>query len=324
MSAIGIDTSVDTAVGKLRRMMAIREFEAQANRLFNQDLVRGAVHSSAGQEAVAVGVAGQLGNRDYLASTHRGHGHAIAKGASIRGLMAELMGRSTGVCSGKGGSMHVTDASVGLLGANGIVGASIELGVGAALTCQVKAEGHIAVAMFGEGAVAQGAFHEGMNLAALWKLPIVFVCENNKYAVSLHARDSIAAPHVADFAAPYGIPSARIDGMDLTAVETAFAEAADRARSGQGPTLIEADTYRFMGHSRGDPPFGTYRSKEEHQDWKARDPIAAYASAWNIGEEALNGLEVEAQHTVQAAIDAALDSPMPAPADAYRHLFWEE
>nr|WP_233198102.1 thiamine pyrophosphate-dependent dehydrogenase E1 component subunit alpha [Cryobacterium sp. Y50] len=303
--------------------MTIREFETQVNLLFNQDLVRGAVHSSAGQEAVAVGVAGQLDNRDYLASTHRGHGHAIAKGASIHGLMAELMGRSTGVCSGKGGSMHVTDASVGLLGANGIVGASIELGIGAALTCQVKAEGHIAVAMFGEGAVAQGSFHEGMNLAALWKLPIVFVCENNNYAVSLHVKDSIAAPHVVDFAAPYGIPSARVDGMDLTAVEKAFAEGADRARSGRGPTLIEADTYRFMGHSRGDPAFGTYRSKEEHQSWKNRDPISAYANARSIGDETVAGLEVEARHNVQDAIDAALESPMPVPSDAYRHLFWE-
>lgn len=324
MTVVEQSTHTEAHLAKLATMLTIREFETQANRLFNQDQVRGAVHVSAGQEAVAVGVAGQMERTDFLASTHRGHGHAIAKGASVQALMAELMGRSTGACSGKGGSMHVTDASVGLLGANGIVGASIELGVGAAITAQTLEGDRIAVAMFGEGAVAQGAFHEGMNLAALWQLPIVFVCENNQYAVSLHARDSLAATHVSDFAAPYGIPASRIDGMDLLTVEKAFAEAAHRARTGGGPTLIEAETYRFMGHSRGDPAFGTYRTREEYEYWKGRDPITVYAQRTQVDEDTLGRLETDARQQIQQAVDFGMESPMPEPSDAYRHLFWGE
>lgn len=311
------------ARSKLKTMMTIREFETQANRLFNQDKVRGAVHASSGQEAVAVGVAANLSERDYLASTHRGHGHALAKGASPRALMAELMGRATGACHGKGGSMHVTDASIGLLGANGIVGASIELGVGAAFSAQVLRDGRVAVSMFGEGAAAQGAFHEGLNLAALWRLPIIFVCENNQYAVSLHAKDSIAAEHVADFAAPYGIPAARIDGMDLVAVESAFVTAVERARAGEGPSLIEAETYRFMGHSRGDPAYGTYRSKQEHEYWQRRDPLQVFARAADLDEQTVKAVEEEARRDIQDAIEFGESSPMPETEDAFRHVFWE-
>lgn len=315
--------STEAVLAALRTMCVIREFETRANQLFNEKEIRGAVHASSGQEAVAVAVAGGLRNDDLLASTHRGHGHAIAKGASVNALMAELMGRATGACGGKGGSMHVTDASVGLLGANGIVGASVELATGAALTCQVLGRGSIAVAMFGDGAVAQGSFHEAMNLAALWKLPLVFVCENNQYAVSMHSRDSIANERISNFAQVYGIPGRTVDGMSVDEVAEAFAHAVTRARNGDGPSLIEAQTYRFLGHSRGDPPHGTYRTKEEFEHWQSRDPIPAYALARGLSPEQVTEVQEAARVIVDEAVEFGRNSPLPDPADALRGLFVE-
>lgn len=313
----------DDVVAKLRTMCVIREFETRANQLFNEKEIRGAVHASSGQEAVAVAVAGNLDQDDLLASTHRGHGHAIAKGASVNALMAELMGRATGACAGKGGSMHVTDASVGLLGANGIVGASVELAAGAALTCQVQGKGKIAVAMFGDGATAQGSFHEAMNLAALWKLPLVFVCENNQYAVSMHSRDSIANEKVSAFAAAYGIPGQTVDGMSVDRTEAAFLTAVERARRGDGPSLVEALTYRFLGHSRGDPPHGTYRTREEFEQWQSRDPIPAYALTRGLSPDQVASAQEEARVMVEQAVQFGRNSPLPDPATALTGLFQE-
>ena len=234
------------------------------------------MHQYNGEEAVAVGVCAHLSSADYITSTHRGHGHCIAKGADIRAVMAEMFAKATGCCHGMGGSMHIADFSVGMLGANGIVAAGIPIAVGAALSCQVQAKGRVSVAFFGDGATNEGAFHEAVNLAAVWRLPVVFVCENNVYGFSTHYRRTMLLENIADRAAAYGIPGAVVDGMDLRAVHAAAGEAVRRARDGDGPTLLECKTYRYMGHSRFEP--SSYRTKEELAEWKKRDPIALFRS----------------------------------------------
>jgi TPP-dependent pyruvate/acetoin dehydrogenase alpha subunit len=311
---------IEDAESLYLRMKLIRDFDTRAMQLYAGGEISGTVHPSVGQEAVAVGVCDGLHNTDYLTSNHRGHGHAIAKGAQIDRLMAELLGKVTGSCRGKGGSMHVADADVGLLGANGIVGAGLSIATGAALTAQIRDRRQVSVAMFGDGAVATGAFHESINLASLWRLPVIFVCENNGYAVSMSTNRTVAAQKVSDHAAAYRVPGETVDGMDLPAMRITMNCAIDRARNGDGPTLIEALTYRYLGHSRGDPNFGPYRSEEEVERWRERDPIPGFAAASGLDSEAVSRLDKESEGIIESALQYARESPFPDPAEALLHV----
>ena len=255
------------------QMVRIRQFEDLAGKNFADGLVPGFVHLYAGEEAVAVGVCSHLTDRDYITSTHRGHGHCIAKGVDMHGMVAELMGKSTGTCKGKGGSMHIADVTKGMLGANGIVGAGLPLATGAALTAKTLGTGGVAISFFGDGASNQGTFHEALNLAAIWKLPVVFVCENNGYAEATPSSYHCSATDVASRAAAYEIPGVVVDGLDLFAVYEAAGEAIDRARRGDGPSIVEAKTYRYYGHFQGD--MVTYRTDDELDRFKRRDAIEA-------------------------------------------------
>jgi pyruvate dehydrogenase E1 component alpha subunit len=272
-----VELDRETLLSMYEKMMQIRTFEDLAGKNFAAGLVPGFVHLYAGEEAVAVGICSQLTDNDFITSTHRGHGHCIAKGVDIAGMVAELMGKSTGVCKGKGGSMHIADVEKGMLGANGIVGGGIPLACGAALTAKTLGTGGVAVCFFGDGAANQGTFHEGLNLAAIWNLPVVFVCENNGYAESTPVRYHCAASDIANRAGAYEIPGVVVDGLDVFAVYEAAAEAIARARRGDGPSLLEAKTYRFYGHFQGDQV--TYRTTDELELYKQRDPIAALRKA---------------------------------------------
>jgi pyruvate dehydrogenase E1 component alpha subunit len=310
-------------VAQLERMCLIRQFETRAVQLFTGGEIKGSVHSSVGQEAVAVGICSALDADDYIVSTHRGHGHAIAKGADPDRMLAELMGRITGYCRGKGGSMHVTDVSRGMLGANGIVGAGIPIAVGAAYASQVRGDDRIAVAFFGDGALGEGGLWEGVNLAALWKLPVIFVAENNQFAVTLRVAEGFSAPHVTDVPAAFGIPSESVDGMDLRAVREAAARAVERARAGDGPSFIECLTYRFTGHSRGDPSHGTYRTKEELEEWTQRDPLIGFAAKAGLAYR-LEQLLADAEARIERSVEFARDGAFPDLATAYQDIYPSE
>ena len=255
-----------------KTMATIRHFEERGIPETGQRGMSASVHSSAGQEAVPTGMCANLNDDDYIGSTHRGHGHCIAKGVDPKLMMAELFGRATGPNKGKGGSMHISDMSKGMLGTNGVVGASIPLAVGAGLTSKVLGLSRVAVAFFGDGASSQGVLHESMNLASVWKLPVIFLCENNGYAMSTPSEYAVSTTHVSDRASGYDMPGIHVDGMDVFAVYDASAQAVARARSGEGPSLIEAETYRYYGHTVFDVPT-TYRSKEEEDHWRGRDPL---------------------------------------------------
>src|SRR5262245_17291474 len=296
------------------RMVQIRTFEDAAGKNFADGLVPGFVHLYAGEEAVAVGVCAHLSDKDYITSTHRGHGHCIAKGVDIPGMVAELMGKATGVCKGKGGSMHIADVDKGMLGANGIVGGGFPLACGAALTAKTLGTGGVAVCFFGDGASNQGTFHEGLNLAAIWKLPVVFVCENNGYAESTPVSYHCAASDIANRAGAYEIPGVVVDGLDLFSVYEVAGEAIARARRGEGPTLIEAKTYRFYGHFQGDAI--TYRTEEEVNRYRERDPLNAvrgYALQHGIATEAeFDAIDERVQSTLDKAWADAQAAPWPA------------
>lgn len=262
----------ELVLGLYRSMLRIRRFEETAGDLFAANEIAGFVHLSIGQEAVAVGVCSELMVTDSIASTHRGHGHCIAKGGQLPRMMAELFGKAPGYCRGRSGSMHIADPSIGILGANAIVGGGLAIAVGAALTAQMTRSGAVAVAFFGEGAVGEGIFHECLNLASLWRLPVLFICEYNQYAELSHVSKHLSAKCVADFGSAYGVPSGMHDGNDVLAVARAAAEAIARARSGDGPSLLEFRTYRWRGHYEGDQQ--AYRAAEEVEVWKGRDPLA--------------------------------------------------
>jgi len=305
------------------RMVQIRTFEDAAGNNFAAGMVPGFVHLYAGEEAVAVGVCAHLTDRDYITSTHRGHGHCIAKGVDIPGMVAELMGKSTGVCKGKGGSMHIADVGKGMLGANGIVGGGIPLACGAALTAKTLGTGGVAVCFFGDGAANQGTFHEGLNLAAIWKLPVLFVCENNGYAESTPVAYHCSATDIATRASSYEMPGLVVDGLDLFAVHEAAGEAIARARRGDGPTLIEAKTYRFYGHFQGDAI--TYRTEEEVLRYRDRDPIAGAKRAilaHGLATEAdLDAVDARVVAALDAAWDAAQSAPFPRPEEALDDVY---
>ncbi len=297
----------------LRLMLTIRRFDEQALALYRAGEMRGTTHPYIGMEAVGVGVVAALRPDDYVTSTHRGHGHTIAKGGDIRKMMAELLGKATGYSGGKGGSMHVADMDKHMLGANGIVGGGMGLATGAALTARLQGADSVAVCFFGDGALNQGILHETSNLAAIWKLPVLFVCENNQYAMSTRAEWSIAGGDPAGRAAAYGLPGVTVDGMDFFAVHEAAHRLVERARRGEGPAYLVCNTYRYYGHHAGDPL--NYRGKDEVDRWREQDPIARLQRALiergvlSAGEAA--ELEQRVAAEVEAAVAFAKASPEP-------------
>ncbi|MFZ5633330.1 MAG: pyruvate dehydrogenase (acetyl-transferring) E1 component subunit alpha [Bacillota bacterium] len=296
-----------------RKMQLIREFEETVANLFSQGQIPGFVHLYVGEEAVAVGVCSNLGDKDYIASTHRGHGHGIARGASVDKMMAEIFGKIDGYCKGKGGSMHIADVELGFLGANGIVGAGLPLTAGAAFANKYLKNNGVGVCFFGDGASNRATFHEALNLASIWKLPAVFVCENNMYGISMSQERHQNITDVADRAVAYGIPGISVDGNDLMAVHEAAAEAVKRARAGEGPTLIECKTYRHRGHFEGDAC--VYRSEDEVNEWKKKCPIQRFAARlleMNMaGREELDTISAEVKDRIKKAVEFARKSPFP-------------
>lgn len=314
----------DQQLEMYRLMATIRRFEDRLYQLFLQGLVPGTLHQYQGQEAVAVGVCTALRRDDLIFSTHRPVGHGIAKGMPLKSIAAELWGKAAGCAGGKGGQMHLTDVSVGMMPSNAIVGANIPIATGAALGFQLRGEDRVAVSFFGDGASNIGAFHEGINLAAVKDAPVVFVCENNQYGASTHVSLAMKIENIADRAAGYGIPGVIVDGMDVLAVYEKARRAIERARGGDGPTLIEAKTYRYRGHSRGDP--GKYRDEDEVTKWEARDPLPRfrrYLAEEGIEHRALEAIDSKAEGAVEEAVQFALEAPEPAPSETTTHVYAE-
>ena len=306
-----------------RKMFEIRSFEEKVFELYAQNMVPGTIHLYAGEEAVAVGVCSNLRKDDYVTSTHRGHGHCIAKGADPKRIMAEILGKKTGYCKGKGGSMHIADFKVGMLGATAVVGAGIPIATGAGLSIKLRGTDQVVACFFGEGASNQGTFHEGINMAAIWKLPVIFVCENNLYAMGTRQSRVMLIENIADRAASYGIPGVTVDGNDVLAVYEAAREAVERARRGEGPTLIECKTYRHKGHSRVDP--AKYRPKEEVEEWLRKDPIKRLREKLLqtnvLAEEEIQRVEEEVSAEIEEAVKFAVESPYPAPEEALEDVY---
>lgn len=308
-----------------RRMLRIRCFEEEACSLLSAGTIQGAVHTSVGQEAAAVGACMALRDHDYIAGTHRSHGHPIAKGAAIDPLVAELMGRKTGVCKGRGGSMHLADFKIGSIGESGIVGAGMGLAAGAALSAKVRQSDQVAVCFFGDGASNEGVFHEALNMAALWKLPVVFFCENNLYAATTPKHESTPLENIADRAPAYGIPGVVVDGQDAVAVYDATRTAVQRARDGFGPSLIEAKTYRYREHAEGFSFPANYRPEQEIERWKQRDPIgihrARLVGASVLSEAQADEIETQVRAELKRAVEFGLHSDFPDPAEACEDLY---
>ncbi|HVN83648.1 MAG TPA: thiamine pyrophosphate-dependent dehydrogenase E1 component subunit alpha [Candidatus Binatia bacterium] len=319
--------STETLMDMYRKMRTIRSFEEKLSDLVMAGQLAGFLHLYAGEEAVAVGVCAHLTERDVVTSTHRGHGHCIAKGVDVRGMMAELYGRRTGICKGKGGSMHIADLDRGMLGANGIVGAGIPLATGAALTAQVKKTGGVAVAMFGDGASNQGQFHEALNLAAVWKLPAVYVVENNGYGEATPTEFVTPVRDIAERAGSYAMHRAIADGMDFFDVYDKAGAAIAHARRGDGPSLLECKTYRYYGHYVGDPL--TYRTKEEADEWKQyRDPLQRFEervlTEGLVEEGNLRRIDREVNDLIAAAVTDAQTAPLPDADDVLCDVYVKE
>ena len=305
------------------RMVRIREFENKAQSLFAEGKIPGFVHLYLGEEAVATGVCECLRDDDYITSTHRGHGHIIAKGGDLKYMMAELSGKATGYCKGKGGSMHIADRDRGILGANGIVGAGHNIAVGAGLSASYRGTDQVCACFFGDGATNQSTFHEGLNMAAIWNLPVVFVCENNNYGISMSQARHQAIKDVSDRAAAYGMPGIAVDGNDVMAVYEAASEAVARARKGQGPTLIECKTYRHRGHFEGDP--SVYKPKDEQAEWLKKDPIPRYRKFLQENgfatEDELDAVDRRVQEELAEAVRFANESPLPTPESVVQDIY---
>lgn len=307
-------------------MLEIRLFEEKVFELYGQNLVPGTIHLYVGEEAVAVGVCANLGSDDYVVSTHRGHGHCLAKGARLDKTMAEILGKSDGYCKGKGGSMHIADFSVGMLGATAVVGAGIPIATGAGLSIKLRGTKQVTACFFGDGASNQGTFHEGVNMAATWKLPVLFVCENNLYAMGTRQSRVMLVESIATRASAYGIPGVSVDGTDVMRVSEAAQKAIQRARAGEGPTLIECRTYRYMGHSRIDP--ATYRPKEEVDEWLKKDPIQrlrrGLIKEGRVSDADLLELERAVAKSVKSAVEYAMKSPYPPSEEALENIYAQE
>lgn len=306
-------------------MCKIRAFEEKAYKLFEENKLRGSVHLYTGEEACAATVCSTLTDDDYITSTHRGHGHCIAKGAELDLAIAELMGKATGYCKGRGGSMHIADLTKGNLGANAIVGGGIPIATGAALSIKMQNRKNVAVSFFGDGASNEGTFHEAINFSAVHKLPVIFVCENNGYGISVPLSESTATPNIADRAAGYGIPGYIVDGYDVFDIDQAFLKAKEDAIAGKGPSLIEVKTCRYRGHWTGDPE--PYRTREEVNKWKERDAIDHFAKEivereWATMEE-LEKIKADTIEEMEKAAEFALNSPDPDPAHLMDDVFYE-
>jgi acetoin:2,6-dichlorophenolindophenol oxidoreductase subunit alpha len=308
-----------------RKMVMVRNFEETAADLFLKGQIPGFLHVYVGEEAVAAGVMSHLTNQDYITSTHRGHGHAVAKGARPDMMFAELYGKKTGYCHGKGGSMHIADLDLGILGANGIVGGGIPISSGAGLALKMKGTDRVCVCFFGDGASNTGAFYEGANLAAVWNLPVIFLCENNQYAESTPRAVHQKVKNVADRAAAFNMPGVIADGMDVFDVYEKAGAAIDRARSGGGPTLLEARTYRYFGHFVGDPQ--NYRTKEEVEEWKKRDAIQTFRNRviaeGKCGVAELDAIDAAVKQEIAAGVEFGRTSEEPDVAVALQDIFTE-
>lgn len=313
-----------TALELYRTMVLIREFEEKLFYLFSTRSMPGSMHQYNGQEAVAAGVCAHLSDEDYITSTHRGHGHCIAKGADINRVMAEMFAKSTGCCKGLGGSMHIADFNVGMLGANAIVAGGIPIAVGAAWSCSYLENENISLAFFGDGASNEGVFHEALNLASVWQLPVVFVCENNLYGFSTHYRRVANVENIADRAASYGIRGVIADGMDVRDVYEKGGECIRWAREGEGPAILECKTYRFRGHSRFEP--AVYRGTDELEKWIEKDPIPQWKNVLigelKIPETELSKIESDVQKIIEESVVFAEASPDPEPA-AYKDCIFK-
>jgi pyruvate dehydrogenase E1 component alpha subunit len=321
-----INLKKEKLVEMLEKMVEIRFFEEKVFELYAQNLVPGTIHLYLGEEAVAVGVCTALNSDDYITSTHRGHGHCIAKGADLNRTMAEILGKKTGYCKGKGGSMHIADFNIGMLGATAVVGAGLPIAVGAALSAKLRNTSQIVACFFGEGASNQGTFHEAINMAATWRLPVIFICENNLYAMGTRQTRVMAIQNISDRAAAYGIPGVTVDGNDVLAVYEVVEKAVERARNGEGPTLIECKTYRLKGHSRVDP--AKYRPKQEVEQWLKKDPIkhlkTRLIETKTLTETEIQQIEKQAHAKIEEAVKYALESPMPNPEEALEDVYVKE
>ena len=307
----------DAARETLLTMWTTRRFEEAVDDLFARGLMHGTMHLSIGQEASATGACRALRADDAITSTHRGHGHCIGKGADLVAMMAELLAKETGYCRGRGGSMHIADVATGNLGANGIVAGGIPIAAGAALAYKLRGEDRVVACFFGDGAANEGAFHEAVNLAAIWDLPVVFICENNKYGMSFSTEKAFAIENISERAAAYGIPGVTVDGNDVGAVYDAVADAVDRARRGDGPTLVENVTYRWKGHSKSDK--NLYRTKEEIAEWRGMDPILRFEAkvreAGLLTDEEIQHVRTRALEDMRSAVREANAAPDADPAD---------
>ena len=307
----------------LELMYKIRFFEEKAEELYMRGMIHGTMHLSVGQEASAVGSIAALRPEDYILSTHRGHGHCIAKGADINLMMAEFLGKETGYCRGRGGSMHIADIEGGNLGANGVVGGGIPLATGVGLSVQLRNSDQVVMCFFGDGAANQGSFHEALNLSSIWDLPVIYVCENNQYGISMSVKRSMRVERISERAAAYGMPGTTVDGNDLLAVYEAAQEAVERARSGGGPTLLENVTYRWKGHSKSDQ--NLYRTPEEIEAWKEKCPIKrfrVYLVERGIASEVeLDGIEQKAAQMIEEAVEFAMRSPEPSPETIHQGVY---
>ena len=319
-----MELTKDTLLWMYERMQTIRQFEDRVKVEFGKGKIPGFVHLYAGEEAVAVGICANLTDADFMTSTHRGHGHCIAKGVDVKGMMAELYGKATGICKGKGGSMHIADMDKGMLGANGIVGGGPPLACGSGLTAKTRKTDQVTICFFGDGASEQGTLHESLNLAAIWDLPVVFIAENNGYAESTPSTYHCSVENIADRAAAYNMPGVTVDGNDIFAVHEAAGEAIARARGGQGPTLLECKTYRFNGHFEGDAQ--TYKVPEENEKYRTTlDPIKLFREnvlARNaVAENELQTVDERVQSAIDAAVAFAEDSPFPQAQETFTDVY---
>jgi TPP-dependent pyruvate/acetoin dehydrogenase alpha subunit len=320
--------SNDLLIRFYRTMVRIRRFEERIRGEYRRGNIPGMLHLSVGQEGVAVGACAALRADDYITSNHRGHGHCIAKGGDIKLMMAELFGKQPGYCGGKGGSMHIADPKLGIIGANGIVGGGLTIATGCGLSSLLRRSGQVTLCFFSDGASNQGAFHESVNLASVWKLPVIYLCENNLYAVSTSQARQQVVPDIANRAAGYGLPGEIVDGNDVIAVYELVERVARRVREGDGPAFIEAKTYRWYGHCETDPPTTVYRTREEEEAWKAKCPIKRLrgrllAEAISTEKE-IQGWEAEADMEIEEAIRYARESPEPALEVAREGVFADE
>ena len=304
-------------------LVRIRKFESRAVDLFAEGQIPGFLHSYLGEEAIATGVCANLEKTDFITSTHRGHGHIIAKGGDTRYMMAELYGRTTGYCKSKGGSMHIADRDLGILGANGIVGAGQDIAVGAGLSIAYRGTNQVTACFFGDGSTNQGTFNEALNMASIWKLPIVFVCENNQFGISMSQSRHQAIKDIADRAVSYGFPGIGVDGNDVMAVYEVAREAVNRARQGQGPTLIECKTWRWRGHFEGDP--SVYKDPAEQEAWMGKEPVRRYRAFLEENKvmtaDEMDAVDRRIDDEIDAAVAYAQESPLPQPEDVVKDVY---